>query len=187
MPYRQCCGCRQPLSRWELFPPCFHQRCSALRCPPWPSAWGAGLGNTMDSNSVSYGPCGRRSAERLAVRRFGATQLWLYGLILFAIFSAVCALSPRFEVLLAARMMQGLAGGLLVPAGQTILAWSSDANAWGGSLARLASPSSLPPYWGHRLAHSCLKAADGEGYFGSPCPSACVHISPGGSCFPVRQ
>ena len=56
-----------------------------------------------------------------AARRFGATQLWLYGLILFAIFSAVCALSPRFEVLLAARVMQGLAGGLLVPAGQTIL------------------------------------------------------------------
>ncbi|CAM8121952.1 DHA2 family efflux MFS transporter permease subunit [Klebsiella michiganensis] len=56
-----------------------------------------------------------------AARRFGATQLWLYGLILFAIFSAVCALSPRFELLLAARVMQGLAGGLLVPAGQTIL------------------------------------------------------------------
>ncbi|EOG8329772.1 MAG: DHA2 family efflux MFS transporter permease subunit [Klebsiella sp.] len=56
-----------------------------------------------------------------AARRFGATQLWLYSLILFAIFSAVCALSPRFEVLLAARVLQGLAGGLLVPAGQTIL------------------------------------------------------------------
>ena len=56
-----------------------------------------------------------------AARRFGATQLWLYCLILFAIFSAVCALSPRFEVLLAARVLQGLAGGLLVPAGQTIL------------------------------------------------------------------
>jgi MFS family permease len=37
------------------------------------------------------------------------------------VFSAVCALSPNIEVLLTARIMQGLAGGLLVPAGQTIL------------------------------------------------------------------
>lgn len=56
-----------------------------------------------------------------AVKRFGATQLWLYALILFGVFSAVCALSPNVEVLLTARIMQGLAGGLLVPAGQTIL------------------------------------------------------------------
>ena len=56
-----------------------------------------------------------------AVKRFGATQLWLYALILFGVFSAVCALSPNIEVLLTARIMQGLAGGLLVPAGQTIL------------------------------------------------------------------
>ena len=67
-----------------------------------------------------------------AARRFGATQLWLYGLILFAIFSAVCALSPRFEVLLAARVMQGLAGGLLVPAGQTILGLVVGREVWGG-------------------------------------------------------
>ncbi len=53
-----------------------------------------------------------------AVKRFGATQLWLYALILFGVFSAVCALSPNVEVLLTARIMQGLAGGLLVPAGR---------------------------------------------------------------------
>ncbi|VFS72655.1 Putative multidrug resistance protein MdtD [Raoultella terrigena] len=81
-----------------------------------------------------------------AVRRFGATQLWLYGLILFGIFSAVCALSPSFEVLLAARIMQGLAGGLLVPAGQTILGLAVGRERLGGSLALLALPSSLRPY-----------------------------------------
>jgi hypothetical protein len=42
---------------------------------------GYGLGNTMDSNGVSYGPCGRRSAERMggqAVWRYAALALWAY-------------------------------------------------------------------------------------------------------------
>lgn len=44
-----------------------------------------------------------------AVRRFGATELWLYGLLLFCIFSALCGLAPNFGTLLVARIGQGLA------------------------------------------------------------------------------
>ena len=43
--------------------------------------WRDGHGNTMDSNGVSYGPCGRRSAERMggqAVWRYAALALWPY-------------------------------------------------------------------------------------------------------------
>lgn len=55
-------------------------------------------------------------------RRIGATRLWLLGVALFAAFAAVSALAGSVQILLVGRVLQGLAGGLLVPAGQTILA-----------------------------------------------------------------
>ncbi|MFZ4896448.1 DHA2 family efflux MFS transporter permease subunit [Plantibacter sp. Mn2098] len=55
-------------------------------------------------------------------RKLGTTRLWLLGLALFACFSVVCAVADSLPVLLIGRALQGLAGGLLVPTGQTILA-----------------------------------------------------------------
>lgn len=56
-----------------------------------------------------------------AGRRLGPTRLWLGSLALFAGFSVACALSVNLPMLIAGRVLQGLVGGLLVPAGQTIL------------------------------------------------------------------
>jgi len=54
-----------------------------------------------------------------AARRLGPSRLWLLSLGLFGAFSVVCATAGTIEVLIAGRVLQGLAGGLLVPAGQT--------------------------------------------------------------------
>ncbi|MFT4128046.1 MAG: MFS transporter, partial [Gordonia sp. (in: high G+C Gram-positive bacteria)] len=54
-------------------------------------------------------------------RRFGSGRLWLTSLTAFTIASAACALAPTIQFLIAARVIQGLAGGLLIPTGQTIL------------------------------------------------------------------
>ena len=56
-----------------------------------------------------------------AVRRLGATRLWLTGLAAFAVFSVLCGLSVSLPMLIVGRVLQGLAGGVLVPAGQTLL------------------------------------------------------------------
>jgi len=56
-----------------------------------------------------------------AARRLGPSRLWLLSLGLFGAFSVVCATAGTIEVLIAGRVLQGLAGGLLVPAGQTVL------------------------------------------------------------------
>ena len=100
-----------------------------------------------------------------AARRFGATQLWLYGLILFAIFSAVCALSPRFEVLLAARVMQGLAGGLLVPAGQTILGLVVGRERLGRVIGTIGVAIVIAPLLGTSLGAVLLEICGWRGLF----------------------
>jgi EmrB/QacA subfamily drug resistance transporter len=56
-----------------------------------------------------------------ASRRLGATRLWLVGLAAFAALSVACAVAHSFPILLCCRLLQGLAGGILVPAGQTVL------------------------------------------------------------------
>jgi EmrB/QacA subfamily drug resistance transporter len=53
--------------------------------------------------------------------RFGRRKFFAAGLALFAASSAVCALSLTAEVLIAARIVQGLAGAIVAPIGLTIL------------------------------------------------------------------
>ena len=55
-----------------------------------------------------------------ASRKVGATRLWLGSLILFCIFSVWCAASGTIFMLIVGRVLEGISGGLLVPAGQTI-------------------------------------------------------------------
>jgi len=45
--------------------------------------------------------------------RFGLRRVFLLGFLLYALSSLVCALSPRFEMLVAARAVQGLGGAVL--------------------------------------------------------------------------
>ncbi|HEU4425605.1 MAG TPA: MFS transporter, partial [Pilimelia sp.] len=47
--------------------------------------------------------------------RFGRRQMFVCGVLVFTAASALCALSPTVEVLLAARAAQGVGGGLAVP------------------------------------------------------------------------
>ncbi len=55
-----------------------------------------------------------------AARRFGVTRLWLGSLALCCCCSIWCAESKTLHTLMFGRVLQGLSGGLLVPAGQTI-------------------------------------------------------------------
>lgn len=54
-------------------------------------------------------------------RRIGAGRLWLYALTAFVIASALCAVAPNLPALVVLRVVQGLAGAMLVPTGQTII------------------------------------------------------------------
>jgi EmrB/QacA subfamily drug resistance transporter len=47
--------------------------------------------------------------------RFGRRRVFMIGISLFTISSALCALSPNVEFLIAARTLQGIGGGIAVP------------------------------------------------------------------------
>ena len=53
--------------------------------------------------------------------RFGAPRLFAWGLGLFALASTLCALSPRAELLIAARVLQGIAGSVLIPSSLALI------------------------------------------------------------------
>lgn len=52
---------------------------------------------------------------------YGRKRMLTLGLIGFGVASALCGIAPNIEVLIAARMLQGVAGALLVPEGLAIL------------------------------------------------------------------
>lgn len=54
-------------------------------------------------------------------RRFGAGRVWLASLAAFTVASVLCALAGDIGWLIGLRVLQGLAAGLLLPAGQTVL------------------------------------------------------------------
>jgi EmrB/QacA subfamily drug resistance transporter len=50
--------------------------------------------------------------------RFGTRRLFIWAIALFSLGSLACALSPSLRVLVAARVLQGIGGALLVPVGR---------------------------------------------------------------------
>jgi EmrB/QacA subfamily drug resistance transporter len=81
-------------------------------------------------------------------RRIGAGRLWLLALAGFTLASALCAAAPTLGLLVAARVVQGLAAGLLVPAGQTLLGQAVGPRRLGRVMAVLASAVSVGPALG---------------------------------------
>lgn len=59
-------------------------------------------------------------------RRFGDGRLWKASILAFVLASIVCALAESVTHLIAARCLQGLAAGLMVPAGQAVLSSTAE-------------------------------------------------------------
>ena len=56
-----------------------------------------------------------------AADRFGAKRVFIAAIVLFTLSSLACALSQTLSQLVAARLMQGVAGAMMVPVGRVIL------------------------------------------------------------------
>ncbi len=63
--------------------------------------------------------------------QFGRRRIFVFGLIAFGATSALCAIAPTVEFLIAARALQGVAGALLVPGSLAIVAATFDGAARG--------------------------------------------------------
>ncbi|SHM23716.1 DHA2 family efflux MFS transporter permease subunit [Cryptosporangium aurantiacum] len=81
-------------------------------------------------------------------RRAGAGRLWLWCLVAFTMASAACAAAPNVEWLIGLRVVQGLAAGMLIPAGQTVLGRAVGPHRLGRVMATLGVAVTLAPALG---------------------------------------
>ncbi|MGW4535910.1 DHA2 family efflux MFS transporter permease subunit [Nocardia sp. NPDC004340] len=91
-------------------------------------------------------------------RRVGVTRLWLWALIAFTLTSTACAFAPDAGWLIGLRILQGLAAGLMIPAGQTILGQAAGPQRMGRvmgvvGIAVVGAPAVGPTIGGLMLAH----------------------------------
>jgi EmrB/QacA subfamily drug resistance transporter len=91
--------------------------------------------------------------------RYGPGRLWLAALTGFTVASALCALAPTLPLLVAARVLQGFAGGLLLPAGQTVIAQVAGRRLMGRVMSTVGmslvlGPAIGPTLGGFLIAHA---------------------------------
>src|SRR3954462_15108033 len=86
-----------------------------------------------------------------AAARFGARRLYVISLILFTAGSMLCGFAWNLETLVAARVIQGLAGGLLVPIGQIALVKAAGPRNMARVMSAIGVPIILAPVFGPTL------------------------------------
>ncbi|WP_410674800.1 DHA2 family efflux MFS transporter permease subunit [Amycolatopsis sp. cmx-4-68] len=92
------------------------------------------------------------------VKKLGAGRLWLWALAAFLLTSAACALAPDAVTLIAFRAVQGMATGVLVTAGQTVIGLAVGPDRLGRTMGTLGlvvglAPVVGPSVGGFLLAH----------------------------------
>lgn len=83
-----------------------------------------------------------------AVDRFGAARVWLAAIAGFTMASALCAVAWNLESLIAFRVLQGLAGGMLLPVGHSLLAIVAGPRRMGRVMGIFGMPMVLAPILG---------------------------------------
>jgi EmrB/QacA subfamily drug resistance transporter len=83
-----------------------------------------------------------------AMERFGAKTIWITSLVLFLLASVLSGLAWSIESLIVFRVLQGMGGGMLIPAGQTMLARAAGPLQMGRMTSVIAIPAMLAPVVG---------------------------------------
>lgn len=83
-----------------------------------------------------------------AADRFGTKRLYLLAIAFFVAGSVLCAFAPSIEMLIGARVVQGLGGGMLMPLGMTIMTRAAGPARIGRLMAILGIPMLLGPIGG---------------------------------------
>ncbi|ADB50140.1 DHA2 family efflux MFS transporter permease subunit [Conexibacter woesei] len=83
-----------------------------------------------------------------AADRFGTKRLWMGSVALFVLGSALCGLAWSAESLIAFRVLQGIGGGMVMPAGMTVLAQTAGPQRVGRVMSIVGVPMLLGPILG---------------------------------------
>lgn len=81
-------------------------------------------------------------------RRFGDGRLWKCSILAFVLASIICALAQTVTHLILARCLQGMAAGLMVPAGQAVLASTAERRQLGRLMGIVGFAIALGPALG---------------------------------------
>src|SRR3954465_10554492 len=100
-----------------------------------------------------------------AAARFGAKRLYVIALILFTAGSALCGLAWSLESLVVARVLQGLAGGMLVPIGQIALVKAAGPRNMARVMSAIGVPIILAPVFGPTLGGLLLEHVGWQSIF----------------------
>jgi EmrB/QacA subfamily drug resistance transporter len=92
-----------------------------------------------------------------ASERFGATRLWLAVVALFIVGSTLCGLASSAGSLIFFRVLQGLGGGMIMPAGMTILVEAAGPQRIGRVMSIVGVPMLLGPVFGPVLGGLILQ------------------------------
>src|SRR3569833_3310537 len=92
--------------------------------------------------------------------RVGARRRWLAALCGCTLGSLLAGLSWSIGVLIAFRVVQGLAGGMIMPLGQTILAQEAGPERMGRVMSLVGVPMLLAPIFGPVIGGAISRAAD---------------------------
>ena len=100
-----------------------------------------------------------------ASERLGGRRLFVGSLVLFTLASALCAVSWDLTSLIVFRVVQGIAGGALMPAGQILLARAAGPNRMGRVMSVIGVPILLAPVFGPVLGGVILEHLPWEWIF----------------------
>jgi EmrB/QacA subfamily drug resistance transporter len=93
-----------------------------------------------------------------AADRFGGKRLWLVSLSLFLLGSLLCGLAWSVESLIVFRIIQGLGGGMVLPAGQALLAQIAGRERIGRVMSLVGIPLLLGPILGPVVGGALIDA-----------------------------
>ncbi|HLH58987.1 MAG TPA: MFS transporter, partial [Streptosporangiaceae bacterium] len=83
-----------------------------------------------------------------AVDRFGARRMWLLALGVFLVSSAACGAAWSIGSLIAFRVCQGIAGGMIPPLAQTVLVRAGGRENIGRMMTVISVPTQFAPVLG---------------------------------------
>ena len=100
-----------------------------------------------------------------AARRFGTRRLYLLSLLVFVLGSLLCALAWSTPSLIAARAVQGIGGGMLLPVGTMITVRNAGEKHLGRVMGVLAVPTVLAPVFGPTVGGILLEHVGWQAIF----------------------
>lgn len=97
--------------------------------------------------------------------RYGHGRIWAVSLAIFTIGSALCAIAPGPLFLIGVRLLQGLAAGVMVPAGQAILGSVAGSKQLGRIMGSIGLVVALGPAVGPAFGGLLLEVASWRSLF----------------------